>query len=136
VTTTSKRKDSLKETSVEELLDALVDAKPEATPRPVEDPWGEEYQSKLMKKEALKTIRRYRREEPLKLDKPDKNPPVKSDKTQKLRNCQSCYYCSATKQIGGSWWCRCSNPGRSGQDEPPRHGWVKGKLGLPCWRER
>jgi hypothetical protein len=131
-----KRKDAIKDRSVEDLLDSLLDPHAKPSGRPIEDPWGEEYQAKLMKKEALRTIERYRKDEPLKLGLPDNNKPVTSEKMQKLKNCQNCYYCAATKKVGGSWWCQCTNPGRSKQVESVAHNWVKGRIGLPCWRER
>jgi hypothetical protein len=128
--TAKKRK--LKEKSVEELFDDLLDTQPRVETKPAEDPWGDDYQSKLMKKEARMTIERYRKDEPIKV--PDRNPPVTSQKMQSVTSCKTCYYCTAIKKIGGSWWCRCTNPARSGQNQKLGHDWVKGWLGLPCWR--
>ena len=130
----AEKKDTLKDTTVEELLDALVDQAPEVEKRPVEDPWGEEYQAKLMKKEARMTISRYRKDPPPDVPTEPREKPVRSEKMQQVRSCQTCYYCSATRKVGGSWWCHCTNPGRSGQEEPTSHNWVKGRIGLPCWR--
>lgn len=130
----SEKRDTLRETTVEELLDALLDPSSEVETRPAEDPWSEDYQAKLMKKEARKTIDRYRKDPPPDAPSEVREKPVRSEKMQKVKACQDCYYCSAIRKVGGSWWCHCTNPGRSGQVESSGHNWVKGRIGLPCWR--
>lgn len=53
-----------------------------------------------------------------------------------MRSCQNCYFASYARKLGGSWWCRCANPGRSTESNFMQIHWGKSRLNLPCWKER
>jgi hypothetical protein len=132
-----KRKQrTLEELSVDSLLDDFVNDDIKSETRPAEDPWSEDYMNRLHKKEAKKTLEKYRKDSPIIQEEPRIKPeqPVVSEKLFQLRNCQSCYYCVGTRKVGGSWWCHCTNPGRSSECEMQIQSWVKGRLNLPCWK--
>lgn len=131
-----KKKHATEEVSIDELLDDLTNQEPEIESRPAQDPWSEEYLTNLHKKEARKTLDKYRRDEPIAVKKVSqrKDPPIVSEKVSQVRKCQNCYYCTGTRKVGGSWWCHCTNPGRSAECEKQTESWVKSKLNLSCWR--
>ncbi|MFX1579834.1 MAG: hypothetical protein ACFFBJ_09330 [Promethearchaeota archaeon] len=131
-----RKKHTIEEISIDELLDDLTNTDPRPESRPAEDPWSEEYLTKLHKREARKTLDKYRRDEPIVSEqpKPREESPVVSEKMSQIRKCQSCYYCTGTRKVGGSWWCHCTNPGRSTECELQTQSWVKSKLNLPCWK--
>lgn len=131
-----KKRETLDDVSIDSLLDDLLndDIKPET--RPAEDPWSEEYLTKLHKKEARRTIEKFRKPGPIFKEKPSPKSerPVVSEKLSQVRKCQNCYYSSRARKVGGSWWCHCSNPGRSIKSEVQMRSWVKSRLNLPCWK--
>lgn len=131
-----KKRKTVEDMSVDSLLDDLIDTDVKSETRPAEDPWSEEYLSKLHKKEAKKTLQKYRRDEPISQEEPRKRSerPVVSEKITQMRKCQNCYYCVATRKVGGSWWCHCTNLGRSTESDIQTQSWVKSKLNLPCWK--
>jgi len=131
-----KKQRTLDDLSVDSLLDDLLDTEVKPESRPAEDPWSEEYQTKLHKKEARKTIEKYRRDEPFITKEPRVRPeqPIVSEKMSQMRKCQNCYYCIGTRKVGGSWWCHCTNIGRSIECETQAKSWVKSGLNLPCWK--
>jgi len=88
--------------------------------------------SNSSKREALQTLEKYRKALPVKREKkPEK--PIVSEKASPVKRCQNCYFCVAERNIGGSCWCHCTNPGRSTKESPGKS-WVKSRLNLPCWR--
>ena len=131
-----KKRQTIEDVSVDSLLDDLLDTKVKSETRPAEDPWSEEYLTKLHKKEAKKTIEKYRKDEPIAQEEPRTRleRPVASEKLSQMRKCQTCYYCIGTRKVGGSWWCHCTNLGRSTESEVQIQSWVKGRLNLPCWK--
>lgn len=53
-----------------------------------------------------------------------------------MRSCQNCYYANSAIRLGGSWWCACSNPGRSIEVEIQGWRWIRSQLNLSCWLDR
>lgn len=89
--------------------------------------------SSALRRKALQTIEKYRKDPPRKRGRKKKKAPVVSEKTSPVKKCQNCYYCASQRTLSGSCWCRCSNPGRS--IEITGGGvWIKSKLNLPCWK--
>ncbi len=131
-----KKGRTLENLSVDSLLDDLLDTEIRSETRPAEDPWSEDYLTKLHKKEARKTLEKYRKDAPIIQEKPrmKQEHPVVSEKMSQMRKCQNCYYCSGTRKVGGSWWCHCTNLGRSTECEMQTQSWVKSGLNLPCWK--
>jgi len=86
------------------------------------------------KRKALETLAKHRKDTlpPQRIGKVQK--PAVSERVSPMKLCGNCYYCSDKRQVGGSWWCRCTNAGRSTSLTTPASGWVKGKINLPCWR--
>jgi len=133
---TKKKRRTLEDLSVDSLLDDLLDTEIKSETRPAEDPWSEDYLTKLHKKEAKKTLEKYRKDTPIIQEEPrmKQEQPVVSEKMSQMRKCQDCYYCLGTRKVGGSWWCHCTNLGRSMECEMQTESWVKSKLNLPCWK--
>jgi hypothetical protein len=131
-----KKRQTIQDTSVESLLDDLLNPEVVGETRPAEDPWSEEYLTKLHKIEARRTIEKYRKNEPFVAEKPSAKVerPIISEKFSGVRKCQNCYYCIGTRKVGGAWWCHCTNPGRSTEVEVQTQPWVKSGLNLPCWK--
>ncbi len=83
------------------------------------------------KRNALKTLEKYRRDYPRPVMKKEKM--VISEKHTPFKNCQSCYFSIRERKISGSYWCHCTNPARS-MHAITRGSWVKSGLNLPCWK--
>ena len=129
-----KKKDTV---SVNELLDDFVNSVIEDDCKRVADMDDDDYVSMMLKKDARRTIEKHRRDEPVKQSEksPKKNiePLVISEKLSAIKRCQNCYFSVREKKIGGSYWCHCTNPGRS-TDVICKGSWVKSQLNLPCWK--
>ena len=65
-----RKKHTIEEISIDELLDDLTNTNPRPESRAAEDPWSEEYLTKLHKREARKTLDKYRRDEPIVSEQP------------------------------------------------------------------
>ena len=133
---TRRKKKTIEDMAIDKLLDDLIATDAPVDTKPAEDPWSEEYLMRLHKREAKKTLEKYKRDEPLNLSAsaPKPEPPVVSEKMSQVRKCQNCYYCIASRKVSGSWWCHCTNPGRSTECEVQTHSWVTSKLNLSCWK--
>lgn len=131
-----KKRETLDDVSIDSLLDDLLNDEVTPETRPADDPWSEEYLAKLHKKEARRTIERYRKPGPISTEEPKSRSEqtIVSEKIPPVRKCQTCYYSNKARKVGGSWWCHCSNPGRSIKSELQMRSWVKSRLNLPCWK--
>jgi len=145
--TKGRKNKAIEDVSVSELLDDFVsldvpDSRSEST-----EVTDEDYVTSMLKKDAKKTLAKYRKEPetstnetpeekgmPIKKKK-KQEPPVLSEKLSPVRRCQNCYYCVTVRTIGGSSWCNCTNPGRSTQGSPEKR-WIKSSLNLPCWKAK
>ncbi len=123
--------------SVNELLDDFVNLDAENDSYRAAEMNDEDYVNMMLKKDARRTIEKHRKDEPVKQSEksPKKNigPPVISEKLSTIKRCQNCYFSIREKKIGGSYWCQCTNPGRS-TDVICKGSWVKSQLNLPCWK--
>lgn len=131
-----KKQETLDDVSIDSLPDDLLNDDIKTETRLVEDPWSEEYLTKLHKKEARRTIEKYRKPGPIFKEEPAPKSEqlIVSEKLSQMRKCQTCYYSSRARKVGGSWWCHCTNPGRSIESEVQARSWVISKLNLTCWK--
>ncbi len=86
------------------------------------------------KRKALETLAKHRKDTPPPQRSSTSQKPTVSEKVSPLRSCRNCYYCSDRRRVGGSWWCRCTNAGRTMSEKASVSSWVKGRINLPCWR--
>ncbi|RDE14922.1 MAG: hypothetical protein C4K48_05295 [Candidatus Thorarchaeota archaeon] len=142
-----KKDKSAEDVTVSELLDDFVSLDiPDNRSRSA-DVTDEDYVTSMLKKDARKTLAKYRKEPetssndrhaekstPIK-KKEKYEPPVLSERLFPMRRCQNCYYCVTVRTIGGSSWCNCTNPGRSTEESPEKR-WIKSRLNLPCWKTK
>lgn len=120
--------------SVNELLDDFVNLDIENDSNRVAEMNDEDYVSMMLKKDARRTIEKHRKDETVdQSSKKKSEPPVISEKLSTIKRCQNCYFSVREKKIGGSFWCQCTNPGRS-TDVICKGSWVKSQLNLPCWK--
>lgn len=89
----------------------------------------------LYKHNALETLKKYRRDIPLKVCKGEEalEGPIVSEKIVPLKRCENCYFCVDNKRVGGSSWCHCTNLARS-TESATAASWVRSRLNAPCWR--
>lgn len=134
-----KKAKTIEDVTVTELLEDFVELENGEDTKGVAEMDDEEYVTMMLKKEARKTVQKYRKDEPLEVSekplKKTKKPdlPVVSEKTSVIRRCQNCYYCVGSHSLGGSVWCHCTNPGRSAEEEMSQS-WIKSRINLPCWK--
>ncbi|TFG34063.1 hypothetical protein EU527_05115 [Candidatus Thorarchaeota archaeon] len=134
-----KRIKTIEDVSVTELLDDFVELEEEEDTGTITKMDDEEYVAMMLKKEALKTLQKHRKDVPTtpfespgkRTQKPE--PPVVSGKLSIVKRCQNCYYCIGSHTINSSVWCHCTNPGRSIEEEMTKS-WIKSRLNLPCWK--
>lgn len=132
----NKKRKTIDDVSINSLFDDFVDTEVKPEMKPAEDPWSEEYLTSLYKKEARRKIEKYRKPRYTATEAPvaKSEQPIVSEKSSQMRKCQTCYYSNKTRKVSGSWWCQCTNPGRSIESEVQMRSWVKSQLNLPCWK--
>ncbi|MFX0045373.1 MAG: hypothetical protein ACFE8Z_05970 [Candidatus Hermodarchaeota archaeon] len=124
-----------------EILNFLLDPEPLNNEElPVDDRTDNATLAEHYKRAALRTLERCRDEissEPSFTKVPTREePPILSEKLTPIKRCQNCYYCVDTKKLRSSWWCACTNPGRSTESLDAGRMWVKSRLGLVCWTKK
>lgn len=128
-----KKENTLDSVSVDELLDDFVnlDVEDDSKRTEIND---DDYVSMMLKKGARRTIEKHRRDEPIdQTPKKKSEQPVISEKMSTVKRCQNCYFSVQEKKLSGSYWCHCTNPGRS-TNVVSKGSWVKSQLNLPCWK--
>jgi len=124
-----------------EILDFLLNPEPLTDDDlPPDDTTDRAALAEHYKRAALRTLERCRKDvstEPG-FNKAQKKPepPVRSEKLSPVKRCQDCYYCVDTRKLPGTWWCACTNPGRSVESVDAGRMWVKSRLGLACWTRK
>ncbi|MFW9943864.1 MAG: hypothetical protein ACFFB7_02605, partial [Candidatus Sifarchaeia archaeon] len=101
-----------------EILNFLLDPNPlDDEKLPVDDATDNATLAEHYKRAALRTLERCREEissEPSFTKVSTRQElPVRLEKHVHIKRCQTCYYCVDTKKLRSSWWCACTNPGRS-----------------------
>jgi hypothetical protein len=129
----AKKTKNVKSISLSELLEDFVNLDVVEDPQRVTGLSDEDYINLMLKKDAKKIIEKYRKDEPVKVEKKQKVTIIASEKISPVKRCQNCYYCVNERTIGGSCWCHCTNPGRSTEGSSGKS-WMKSSLNLPCWR--
>ena len=128
-----KKKNTMEDVSVAELFDDFVNLDVDKDSKRTEMN-DEDYVSMMLKKGARRTIDKHRRNEPVdQSPKKKSEPPVISEKMPTVKRCQNCYFSVQEKKLSGSYWCHCTNIGRS-TNVVSKGSWVKSQLNLPCWK--
>jgi hypothetical protein len=88
-----KKRNTIETLSIDSLFDDFIDTDFKSDTRPAEDPWGEDYLTKLHKKKARKTLEKLRKNEPISQEesRTGSEQPVLSEKISMMRKCQNCY---------------------------------------------
>ena len=134
-----RRTKTIEDISVTELLDDFVELENKEENHSVADMDDEEYVAMMLKKDAKKRVKVGRKDGSIASSESNvprtkiPNPPVVSERLSAVKRCQNCYFCIDSHTLGGSVWCHCTNPGRSGDSDMSKS-WIKSKLNLPCWR--
>ncbi|MCK5263967.1 MAG: hypothetical protein KAR03_00025 [Candidatus Thorarchaeota archaeon] len=132
-----KKKNTMEDVSVAELFEDFVNLDVEDDSKRVPEMNDDDYVSMMLKKDAKKTLEKYRRDEPI--EEPEESAkkksaqPVISEKMSTVKRCQNCYFSVQEKKLSGSYWCHCTNIGRS-TNVVSKGSWVKSQLNLPCWK--
>ncbi len=128
-----KKKNTMEDVSVAELFDDFVNLDVDKDSKRTEMN-DEDYVSMMLKKGARRTIDKHRRNEPVdQSPKKKSKQPVISEKMSTVKRCQNCYFSVQEKKLSGSYWCHCTNIGRS-TNVVSKGSWVKSQLNLPCWK--
>lgn len=138
-----RRKKTLRETSVEELLADLLDPEPLSSRKLGDSKSLEAVYIELARRGDMRKFKMYMELLDLRRDKsPDikgldtsdqPNTPVISEKKSTIRRCQNCYYSSASKRVGGSVWCLCTSMFRDEIVGAAK--WIPSRINLGCWRK-
>ena len=137
------RKKTLKETSIDTLLANLLDPEPLSSRKTGESKSLRDAYIELSRRGDMNKFKVYtelidsRRTSPpaIKgLDTDQSDAPVVSEKLSIVRRCDNCYYCSASKRLGGNVWCLCSSMFRDKIVGDSK--WTPSRMNLDCWSER
>ena len=135
------RKKTLEETSIDSLLADLLDPEPLSSRKQGESKSLRDAYIELSRMGDMNKFKVYtelidsRRTNPpaikgLETDQSDA--PVVSEKLSIVRRCDNCYYCSASKCLGGNVWCLCSSLFRDEIVGAAK--WIPSRINLGCWR--
>jgi hypothetical protein len=106
----------------------------------------EKYVNMMLKKEARRTLQKYRKNpqpkaKPVLID-PEIDRALAAIEArmghvkgsiEPIKNCRKCYFSTSIRVIGTDWYCQCTNVAKSSG----KQGWklVHCQSDLPCWRE-
>jgi hypothetical protein len=137
----------IEDVRVSELLDDFVSSDIPGNRSESTEVTGEDYVKYMLKKEAKKTLAKYRKDPGISSNEmvEEKSTPIKrkkkhelpvlSEKLSPVKRCQKCHYCVTVRTIGGSSECSCTNAGRSTEGSPEKRT-IKSRLNLPCWKTK